>query len=68
MASSQECETDRDPRRTGVVATGVETIIDIVKSDADGTARADGYQMPPPVEHATGHSRLRRAQTMHRIP
>jgi hypothetical protein len=40
MASSQECETDRDPRRTGLVATGVETIIDIVKSYADDTARA----------------------------
>jgi hypothetical protein len=39
MASSQECETDRDPRRTGVIVTGVETIIDIVKSDADDTAR-----------------------------
>jgi hypothetical protein len=36
-----------------VVATGVETIIDIVKSDADGTVREEGYQMPPPVEHAT---------------
>lgn len=40
MASSQECETDRDPRRTGLVATGVETIIDIVKSDADESRRA----------------------------
>jgi hypothetical protein len=35
MASSQECEIERDPRRTGVVATGVEMIIEIVKSDAD---------------------------------
>jgi hypothetical protein len=41
----------------GVVATGVETIIDIVKSDADGIAKEEGYQMPPPVEHATGDSR-----------
>ena len=37
----------------GVVAMGVETIIDIVKSDADGIAKEEGYQMPPPVEHAT---------------
>ena len=40
MASSQECETDRDPRRTGLVATGVETIIEIVKSDTDESRRA----------------------------
>ena len=41
MASSQECEIDRNSRRTGVVATGVETIIEIVKSDADDPARAE---------------------------
>jgi hypothetical protein len=57
MASSQECEIDGDPRRTGVVATGVETIIDIVKSDADGIVSEEGYQMPRPVEHARGDSR-----------
>jgi hypothetical protein len=38
MASSQECEIDGNFRRTGVVATGVETIIEIVKSDAGDPA------------------------------
>ena len=54
MASSQECETDRDPRRTGLVATGVETIIDIVKSDADDTARADGRRQTAASTTITG--------------
>jgi len=71
MVSSQEGETDRYPRRTGVVATGVVTIIDIVKSAADRPAREDGYQLPPPADRATNHSRSRRAQnitgTMHLI-
>jgi len=62
MASSQECEIDRNSRRTGVVATGVETIIEIVKSDADDPARAEGYQMRPPVKDATGDGRPRGAQ------
>src|SRR6266545_4955807 len=43
------------PNRRG--RDGVETIIDIVKSDADGIVSEGGYQMPPPVEHATGDSR-----------
>jgi hypothetical protein len=45
MISSQECEIDRNSRRTGVVATGVETTIEIVKSDADDPAKGEGYQM-----------------------
>jgi hypothetical protein len=65
MASLQECETDGDPRRTALVATGVETIIDIVKSDADDAARAEGYQMPPPVEHATSDGRPRGEHNHH---
>src|SRR2546426_6307426 len=38
MTSPRECETNRGRRRTDVAKTGVERIIDLVKSDADGTA------------------------------
>jgi hypothetical protein len=65
MASSQECEIDRNSCRTGVVATGVETIIEIVKSDADDPARAEGYQMRPPVKDATGDGRPRGEHNHH---
>ena len=43
MISLQECETDRYRRRTGVVTTGVETIIEIVKCDAADTSGSGTY-------------------------
>lgn len=41
--------------------TGVETIIGLVKSDATGSAGAEGERMEPSVEPATSRSRLRGA-------
>src|SRR5258708_39502294 len=42
-----EREANRGRRRTDVAKTGVERIIDLVKSDAAGTAWTDGCQWSP---------------------
>jgi hypothetical protein len=52
--------TDRDRRRTGVAATGVETIIELVKSDAPALYGVDGCEMSPLArdENARYRSRM----------